>query len=525
MMMLRLSLKLGLGKRLPLFCLPTTANSINILTPFLLPGFCLSFSTSGLCNFSVKTNLQMNTQRHARHLVSLLLNYLSRRQATQQVHSHIVTSGLLHQLYLHHSTNLYILLLNTLLRCYSIGHFPHEAFTLYKHFLNSPFPSSFDSFTYSFLIHACANLNSMIGGIQVHGLMFKVGFHFHVYVQTALVNMYAACGFLLEALTVFDEMPEKNSVTWNVMITGLTKWGELEFARSLFDQMPNRTVVSWTGIIDVYTRMNKPDEAIALFQRMVVHDGIQPTEITVLAILPAISNLGALEICNSIHAYGEKRGFNIFDTRIANSLVDSYAKCGCISSAARFFGEISSERINLVSWTSIISGFAMHGMGKQAVEHFKMMEKAGLRPNRVTFLSVLNSCSHGGLIEEGLKFFDKMVGEYEIAPDIKHYGCLIDMLGRAGRLEEAEKVALEIPSEIVNVVVWRTLLGSCSFHGNVEMGERVTRKIMEMERGYGGDYVLMSNIFAGVGRFEDAERFRRLLDTRNVFKVPGHSLC
>lgn len=365
----------------------------------------------------------------------------------------------------------------------------------------------------------------MTGGIQVHALIFKVGFHFHVYVQTALINMYAACGFLHEALTVFDEMSEKNSVTWNVMITGLTKWGELEFARSLFDQMPNRTVVSWTGIIDVYTRMNKLDEAIALFQRMVVHDGIQPTEITVLAILPAISNLGALEICSSIHAYGEKRGFNTFDIRIANSLVDSYAKCGCISSASRFFEEISTERINLVSWTSIISGFAMHGMGKQAVEHFKMMEKAGLRPNRVTFLSVLNGCSHGGLVEEGLKFFDKMVGEYEIAPDIKHYGCLIDMLGRTGRLEEAEKVALEIPSEIVNIVVWRTLLGSCSFHGNVEMGERVTRKILEMERGYGGDYVLMSNIFSSVGRFEDAERFRRLLDARNAFKVPGHSLC
>ncbi|XP_015902160.1 pentatricopeptide repeat-containing protein At1g09220, mitochondrial-like [Ziziphus jujuba] len=504
--MLRLNLRLELGKRLPFFCLATTKNTIFLAS--ILQPFHVSFSTND----------------HSRKLVSLLLKNPSNRHATQQIHSHIVTTGLLHHYYFHHSASLYTLVFNTLLRCYSLGQFPHEAFILYKQSLHCHFPSSFDSFTHSFLIHACANLSSLSGGIQFHALTFKVGFHFHVYVQTALTNMYAVCGFLVDALSVFDEMPEKNSVTWNVMITGLTRWGELEIARFLFDQMPNRTVVSWTGIIDVYTRRNKPDEAVALFQRMVVCDGIQPTEITVLAILPAISNLGALEICQSIHAYGEKRGFNTSDIRIANSLVDSYAKCGCILSASRFFEEISSGRKNLVTWSSIISGFALHGLGNEAVQHFQMMEKAGLKPNRVTFLSVLNGCSHGGLVEEGLNFFDKMVGECEIAPDIKHYGCLVDMLGRIGRLEEAEKVALGIPNEIVNVVIWRTLLGACSFHGNVEMGERVTRKIMETERGYGGDYVLMSNIFASVGRYEDAEKLRSQLDRRKAFKVPGHSL-
>ena len=151
------------------------------------------------------------------------------------------------------------------------------------------------------------------------------------------------------------------------------------------------------------------------------------------------------------------------------------------------------------------------------------MQKECLKPNQITFLSVLNACSHGGLVEEGLKFFTKMVNKYQISPDVKHYGCLIDMLGRAGRLDEAEKMALEIPDYVVNVVIWRTLLGACSFHGNVEMGARVTRKILEMERKYGGDYVLLSNIFAGVGRFWDVERVRRLMDERNASKVPGLS--
>lgn len=161
----------------------------------------------------------------------------------------------------------------------------------------------------------------------------------------------------------------------------------------------------------------------------------------------------------------------------------------------------------------------MHGMGKQAVDSFKSMEDKCLKPNRVTFLSILSACSHGGLVEEGLEFFRKMVNECLVEPDVKHYGCLIDMLGRAGRLEEAEKMALQISSEITNAVIWRTLLGACSFDGNVEMGERVMRKILEMERRYGGDYVLLSNLFAGFGRFADAE-----MDERNATKVPGLSL-
>ncbi|KAM1049109.1 hypothetical protein ACFX13_028865 [Malus domestica] len=488
---------------------------------FLFPKYCkFGPTTAGSCKrFLRYSSSSSSLPSHPRHLASLLLKNPASRSATQQIHSHILSSGLF---LCHNFTSAFLLLINTLLRCYSSGDFPHEAFAFYRHVRR--YSHSFDSFTYFFLLHASIALNSVIPGAQIHALTHKLGFHFHVYVQTALVNMYVACGSLVLALNVFDEMPHRNSVTWNVMITGLAKWGELKLARSMFDQMPEPTVVSCTAIIDVYSRMNQPQEAVALFRRMVVEDLIVPTGITLLAIFPAVSVLGDLKICQSLHAYGEKKGFNASDIRVANSLLDSYAKCGCIESASRFFEEIPAQRKNLVSWTSIISGFAMHGMGKEAVENFVSMEKVGFKPNRVTFLSIFNACSHGGLIDEGLNFFGKMIDDYEIAVDIKHYGCLIDMLGRAGRLEEAEKMALEIPCNIVNVVIWRTLLGACSFHGNVEMGERVTKKVLEMERGYGGDYVLMSNILAGVGRYSDAERMRSLLDERNAFKLPGHSL-
>lgn len=452
------------------------------------------------------------------NLLSLLSQYQTRRSAIQQLHCHLITSGALY-----HCMD--VRPWNHLFRHYSRGIFPHEAFLLFSHLrlhhVSPPLP--FDSFSLCFLLQACANLRQRQGGFQLHALTVKSGFEFHVYVYTVLLSAYAACGALFEAKKVFDEMPVKNSVTWNVLIAGLAKWGELQLARSLLVEMPLPTVVSWTAVIDGYSRMNQPKQAFALFRTMLLDEDIKPTEVTLLAIFPAISNLGALEICQIVHTYGEKGGLNASDIRIRNSLIDTYAKCGCIESASRVFGEIAAKWRNVISWTSVISAFAMHGMEKEALENFERMQKECLQPNRITFLSILNACSHGGLVEEGLKFFKIMVNEYQISPNVKHYGCLIDMLGRAGRLDEAEKMALEIPREVVNVIIWRTLLGACSFHGNAEMGARVTGKILEMETRYAGDYVHLSNIFAGVGRFSDAERVRRLMDGRIAFKVPGMS--
>ncbi|GFZ21345.1 pentatricopeptide repeat (PPR) superfamily protein [Actinidia rufa] len=263
----------------------------------------------------------------------------------------------------------------------------------------------------------------------LHSLTVKAGFEFHVYVQTALVILYAVCGYFGEAHQVFDEMPDRNLVTWNALITGLMKWGRL----------------AWTGLslTGCHRKM--------LFHAPVVRRGIW-----------CVLDIHNLQVCNARN-------------------------------------------------------------GKQAANSFKRMEDECLKPNRVTFLSILNACSHGGLVEEGLGFFRKMVNECQVEPDIRHYGCLVDMLGRAGTLEEAEKIALQIPNEIENVVIWRTLLGACSFHGNIQMGERVMRKILDMEKRYGRDYVLLSNIFAGFGRFEDAVRVRRLMDESNAPKVPGLS--
>ncbi|KAI3713959.1 hypothetical protein L1987_72548 [Smallanthus sonchifolius] len=451
---------------------------------------------------------------HYNLLSSLLHNHHSNRRSIQQIHAHLAI------IQTPPSTTLW----TTVLRHYSLGNSPEEALLLYKHHLHPTTSFYGDSYMYAFLIKSCVNLQLPISGSQLHSTIFKIGFENHVYVQTALVNMYVICGCLQECRKVFDEMPERNLVTWNVLVTGLAKQGEVTLARSFFNLMPFKNIVSWSGMIDGYTRANQPKEAISLFRHMVTLTGDnKPTEITVLAVYPAVWNVGSLELCQSIHAYGEKNGFYMTDIRVTNALIDVYSRCGSVHSALRVFEFIASDRRNLVSWTSIISVFAMHGMAKEAVDSFKRMEQVGMKPNRVTFLSILSACSHGGLVEEGLVFFKKMVNESRIVPDIKHYGCLIDMLARSGRLEEAEKMALEVPKDMANDVIWRTLLGACSYSNNIEMGKRITSRIFEMERGYSGDYVLLSNIYSGVGDYVDSENVRRKMDQMDVCKLPGCS--
>lgn len=444
-----------------------------------------------------------------------LLERHPRRCTAAQVHAHLITTG-------RHRTpaeETALRLWNAILRHYSMGNFPQEALLLYRQAQH--LGGAADSFTFSFLIKACANLSRPEMGRQVHCITIKKGFHPGVYVQTALLNMYCECGLIEDAGQLFDEMPEKNPVTWNALITGLARSGEIDRARATFERMNHRNLISWTCLIDGYTRACRFHEALLLFCQMMA-EGLSPTEVTVLAIVPSICGVGSLDLAGSLHAFCEKVGLAIADIRVCNCLIDMYAKCGSIDRSLRAFGEISGRR-NLVSWTSIISGFAMHGMAEEVMELLEGMEEEGLRPNRVTFLSILNACSHGGLVEEGVKLFSRMVSLHGVEPEIKHYGCVIDMLGRVGRLEEAEKMILQMPVA-ANAVLWRTLLHCCSIHGDAQTGERAMIRVLEIEKGYAGDYVTLSNTLTGAGRFGDAEGVRRLMDERNVAKIPGHSL-
>ncbi|OEL38648.1 Pentatricopeptide repeat-containing protein [Dichanthelium oligosanthes] len=445
---------------------------------------------------------------HLHSLITLLLRHQERRRQLLQVHTQLIA----HQVF-----DQSLAPWRALLKAYSHGPFPQEALHLFRHVRRH---LADDTFAFAFTLKACASLGWPRAGLQLHGLVISKGFEFHTYVHTSLVNAYVVCGRLVEARRAFDEMPMKNAVTWNAMITGFAGWGEVEYARILFEHMPCKNVISWTGLIDGYTRACLYTEAVALFCHMMAR-GISPSEITVLAVIPAISNLGGILMGEMLHGYCEKKGL-VSDVRVGNSLIDLYAKIGSVQNSLKLFNEMLDRR-NLVSWTSIISGLAIHGLSIEAVELFAEMRRAGIRPNRITFLSVINACSHGGLVEQGLAFFKSMVYEYNINPEVKHFGCIIDMLGRAGRLSEAEQIIEGLPVE-VNAVVWRTLLGCCSKYGEVEMGQRAIKKILNLERESGGDFAVLSNMLNELGRFSDAEQARKLVDERTTVKLPGLAL-
>ncbi|XP_078438634.1 pentatricopeptide repeat-containing protein At1g09220, mitochondrial-like [Wolffia australiana] len=406
-------------------------------------------------------------------LVHLLARH-PRRSAAAQVHAHLLTSGAHRRL----PAGAALALWKPILRLYSLGPSPEEALLL----LLSQKPllsASGDSFTFSFLIKSCANLRRPAAGRHLHAAALARGFSPGVYLQTALLNMYASCGLLPDAAQVFDEMPHRNTVSFNAMIAALASSGRLPGARALFSTMPAPNIISWTCLIDGYTRGGQPGEALALFKRMPAA-GIPPTAVTILAVAPAINGL---DLAASVHGVSARRG--LLCLRVLNCLIDAYAKAGAAGSAAGVFEEVfNSGRESVVTWTSLVA-------------------------------------AHGGLVEEGLGLLGSMA-RFGVEPGEKHYGCVVDLLGRAGRLEEAERVALAVPG---SSLVWRTLLNCCCLQGEAGMGERALKKVVELERElHSLDFVVMSNVLTRAGRLGDAERVRMVVNRRRLPKIPGRSL-
>ncbi|XP_011629103.2 pentatricopeptide repeat-containing protein At1g09220, mitochondrial [Amborella trichopoda] len=446
-------------------------------------------------------------------LFSLLNGCLCTDQI-RQVHSQLIMSI--------SESRLDAIIWNSLLGAYARSNTPQAALIIYKQMQNLSCPHR-DRFTYSFLLKACTDPSLRDKKGEIHCHIIKTGFHSQIYVRTSLLVVYSTSGCLSDACKVFNEMPKKNVVICNAMITGYGKHGKIDDARKLFDEMMKRSVVSWSAMIDGYITNNRTREAFALFRFMLMEENEnKPNEITILSILPALQHgLGASHIGDSIHAFARKMGFHSF-VPVSNALIDMYAKCGSIANMGNVFDEIQEKSV--VSWTCMISAYAMHGHAKEAIRVFKEMEGVGVRANGIAFLGLLHACSHAGLIKEGQEYFTAMVEDYGIVPGVKHYGCMIDMLGRAGLLEEAEKM-LERENSLLdgNVVVWRTLLGACCVHGAVGLAERVMERVVELEREFGGDYVLLSNIYAGAGRWSDAEKVRRSMEERNLMKTLGSS--
>ncbi|KAJ6827265.1 pentatricopeptide repeat-containing protein-like [Iris pallida] len=347
---------------------------------------------------------------------------------------------------------------NILIRAHARSADPQPALRLFLRML--PSPARPDNFTFPFLLKACTSLLALPEALQLHALVLKSGSRFtsDVFVQNSLIHFYAAANLTEDAYklfdrmpnrdavtwnsiisvyvsnrligparALFDEMPERSLETWNFMISGYVNAGLLDGARDLFDRMPMRDVVSWNAMITGCVRGGLTADAIELFQGM-LGENVRPDECTLVNVLSSCARSGALGQGEWVRAYIDRNGVEIRGF-LATALVDMYSKCGCIDKALRVFEDARKKDVS--TWNAIIDGLSSHGYEEHALRLFHMMAVEGFVPNAVTFVSVLSACSHAGLLDKGRYIFKCMVKDYKIEPTVEHYGCMVDLFGRA----------------------------------------------------------------------------------------------
>lgn len=342
---------------------------------------------------------------------------------------------------------------NAIIRAYSNSNEPELAFLLYRQMLSSSVPHN--SYTFPFLLKACRNFSAMGEALQVHGLMMKLGFGSDVFALNSLLHVYALCGDIQYARQLFDNIPERDVVSWNTMIDGYIKFGDVETAYGVFLDMPMKNLVSWTSMISGLIEAGLNVVALNLCYEMQMA-GFELDGIVIASSLTACANLGALDQGRWLHFYVLNNGVHI-DKVIGCALVNMYLKCGDMEEALRVFGKLKGDQKDVYVWTAMIDGFAIHGRGVEALEWFDRMVKEGIRPNSITFTAILTACSYAGLVEEGKVLFRSMKSLYNLSPSIEHYGCMVDLLGRAGLLEEAKELIKKMPMK-PNAVIWGALL-------------------------------------------------------------------
>ncbi|KAL1219366.1 Pentatricopeptide repeat-containing protein [Cardamine amara subsp. amara] len=411
-----------------------------------------------------------------------------------------------------------VFLYNSIIRAYTHSSMYCDVIRIYRELLreNIELP---DRFTFPFMFKSCASLGFCYLGKQVHGHLCKFGPQFHVVTENALIDMYMKFDDLSDAHKVFDEMSERDVISWNSLLSGYARLGKMKKAKALFGLMPDKTIVSWTAMISGFTGIGCYVEAMEFFREMQLA-GIEPDEISLISVLPSCAHLGSLELGKWIHMYAERRGF-LKQTGVCNALIEMYSKCGVISQAVQLFDQM--KRKDVISWSTMISGYAYHGNACGAIETFNEMQRAKVNPNGITFLGLLSACSHVGQWQEGLKYFHMMRQDYQIEPKIEHYGCLIDVLARAGQLERAVEITKTM-SVKPDSKIWGSLLSSCRARGNLDIALIAMDHLVELEPEDMGNYVLLCNIYADLGKWEDVSRLRKLTRNGEMKKTPGCSL-
>ncbi|KAH9288744.1 hypothetical protein KI387_032861 [Taxus chinensis] len=467
---------------------------------------------------------------------------------------------------------------NIVIAAYTRHGHPHEALTLFQQMQRTGVRP--DQFTFASILPACGKIRALKQGTDIHQSIIKKGFLSDIVVASALVDMYAKCGSMQKAFELFHNMPKRNVVSWTAMIAGYAKNGFVEKAletfeqmqlagvkpdsatfasilpacakmgaleqgtdihqsimeggflsdvvasalvdmyakcgsiyraRELFNKMPQKDVVSWTAMIAGYAQNGFAEKALKTYKQMQL-TGVKPDSTTFVSVLPACAKMGALKQGMDVHQSIIESGF-LSTVVVANALVDMYAKCGSIHKACELFNKMHER--DVVSWNAMIAGYAQNGFSKDSLKCFEIMKQSGTYPDHVSFIYVLLACSHAGLVNEGCKYFNGMSASYSITPTIDHYVCMVDILGRAGYLEESLDFVIKMPIKPV-VLVWMCFLGACRAHNNTGLGLFTASLLFELDPTNAATYVLLSNIYAEVGRWGEVQMVRRLMKDKGI---------
>jgi len=380
---------------------------------------------------------------------------------------------------------------NALFRALAMVGRGEELLDLYAQMNCTGVPS--DRFTYTYVLKACVvselSVCPLRRGKEIHAHILRHGYEANIHVMTTLLDVYA-------------------------------KFGSVSYANSVFCAMPTKNFVSWSAMIACFAKNDMPMKALELFQLMMLEacDSV-PNSVTMVSVLQACGGLAALEQGKLIHGYILRRGLDSI-LPVLSALITMYGRCGEISMGQRVFDSMKNR--DVVSWNSLISIYGMHGFGKKAIQIFENMIQHGISPSYISFVTVLGACSHASLVEEGKILFESMLSKYRIHPGMEHYACVVDLLGRANRLDEAIELIEDMHFE-PGPTVWGALLGSCRIHCNVELAERASSMLFELEPKNAGNYVLLADIYAEAKMWSEAKSVMKLLEARGLQKLPGCS--
>lgn len=402
---------------------------------------------------------------------------------------------------------------NAMLSGYSKNGFAEEAVRLFDKMIAAGMQPN--ETTCVAVISSCSSLGDPCLAEFLVRMFNERGIKLNCFVKTALLDMYAKCGSLENARKVFDELGVyRNSFTWNAMVSAYARTGDLNSAKELFDQMPEKNVVSWNSMISGYAQNGQSICAINLFKEMIRNKDMKPDEVTLVSVISACGHLGALEVGNWIVNKLMQEGIRLSISGY-NSLIFMYSKCGSIIDAKKVFEEMETR--DVISYNTLITGYAAYGQGSKAVNLIHMMKDEGIKPDRISYIGALTGCSHAGLLEEGRKVFELIK-----APDVDHFACMIDLLGRVGRLDEAKELVDKMPME-PHAGVYGSLLSASRVHKRLDLGEFAANRLFELEPENSGNYVLLSNIYASSGKWEDVERVRAVMKKVGLTKTTGWS--